>query len=122
MEYAGLPIKRVVLFKCEWYDPSHRGIKKHDKYGIVEIRSSRKYKKYDPFIFAQQAEQVYYASYPDTCRDKRDWMVVIKTKARSTITAPEANMEEPFQEDDISESHKLIKMKTLEILYKILMR
>ena len=30
-------------------------------------------------------------------------MVVIKIKARSTITAPEANMEEPFQKDDISE-------------------
>ena len=31
-----------------------------------------------------------------TCRDKHDWMVIIKTKAWATITAPEANMEEPF--------------------------
>ena len=37
LEYAGLPIKMVVLFKCEWYDPSHWGTKKHDKYGIVEV-------------------------------------------------------------------------------------
>ena len=64
------------------------------------------YKKYDPFIFAQQAEQVYYASYPDTC-DKRDWIVVIKTKAQSTITAPEANMKEHFQEDNIPESPQI---------------
>ena len=27
LKYTGLPIKRVVLFKCEWYDPSHRGTK-----------------------------------------------------------------------------------------------
>lgn len=31
-------------------------------------------------------------------------MVVIKRKPRGTITAPEANMEEPFQEYEILES------------------
>ena len=46
---------------------------------------------------------MYYASYPYTCRDKYNWMVVIKTNARSIITAPEANMEEAFQNDDIPE-------------------
>ena len=46
---------------------------------------------------------MYYASYADTCRDKYDWIVVIKTKARTTITTPETNMEESFQEDDILE-------------------
>jgi len=29
-------------------------------------------------------------------------MVVIKIKARATMTAPEANMEKPFWEDEIS--------------------
>jgi len=37
LEYASLPIKRVVLFKCEWYDPSPRETKIHDKYSIVEV-------------------------------------------------------------------------------------
>ena len=37
LKYVVLPLKRVVLFKCEWYDPSVRGTKIHDKYGIVEV-------------------------------------------------------------------------------------
>jgi len=93
LEYACLPIKRVVLFKCEWYNPSPQGTKIHVKYGIVKVQSSRKYRKYDPFIFVKQVEQLYFKSYPDTCHDKYDWMVVIKTKAWGTITALEANME-----------------------------
>ena len=72
LEYASLPIKRAVLFKYEWYDPTPRGTKIHDKYSIMEIRSSRKYRKYDSVIFSKQAEQVYYASYPDTFHDKYD--------------------------------------------------
>ena len=63
LEYAGLPIKMVVLFKCELYDPSHWGTKIHNKYGIVEVRSLRRYKKYNSFIFAQQAEQFFLSFY-----------------------------------------------------------
>ena len=50
---------------------------------------------------------MYYASYADTCRDKYDWIVVIKTNGRSTITTPETNMEEYFQEDNIPERPKI---------------
>ena len=42
-------------------------------------------------------------NYPDHCCDKNGWMVVIKTKARRIINAPEANMKEPFQDDEILE-------------------
>ena len=56
---------------------------------------------YDPFIFAQQAEQVYYTSY---LKSRQGWRGVIKTKARNIIPKSkesEANdgMKEPFQAD-----------------------
>jgi hypothetical protein len=76
--------------------------KKIDSYGIVEVRASRKYKHYDPFIFAQQAKQVYFTQYPE---GQNDWLAVIKTKARSTIQTLEADKPErdiPYQDESIA--------------------
>jgi hypothetical protein len=88
LEYPGEPIKRVVLFKCSWFDPtSNIGTRVHKHHGIVEVNSQRRYSKYEPFILAQQAIQVYYTPYPEKRRDNTNWLVVIKTKARSTIDA-----------------------------------
>jgi len=33
--------KKVVLFYCDWFDPSRRGIKVDSKYGIVDIRMDK---------------------------------------------------------------------------------
>ena len=93
--------KVVTLFKCEWFDNSPRGTKM-DKHGNIEIHWTRRYTVgYDPFILAQQAEQVYYTSYPTS---RQGWRGVIKTKARNIIPKskePESNdgMAEPFQAD-----------------------
>jgi len=60
LEYFGEPTKRVVLFACHWFDPLiPRGTRLLKPYGIVEVRHRGKYNKYDPFILAQQAVQVY---------------------------------------------------------------
>ena len=65
------------------------------------MKQSRHYRVYDPFIFAQQAEQVYYTSYPE---GHRGWLAVLKIKARSAvmdnITPPH---EDAFQ--DVHEIH-----------------
>ena len=88
IEYTGLPTKKLVLFKCEWFDPiANRGTKVYKQYGIVEVHGLRRYNKYDPFIFAQQATQVYYSPYPNGCH-KENWLAVIKVKARSIIDCP----------------------------------
>ena len=79
MRYSGWPNKKIVLFRCEWFDPSHRGTKVDHQHNIIEVKHTRKYRSYDPFIIAQHAKQVYYASYP-LRRDKADWWVVIKSK------------------------------------------
>ena len=57
--------KKVVLFKCEWYDPDKKGTKRHKQLKLVEINEKRRYPHYDPFIFAHQACQVYYTRGPE---------------------------------------------------------
>ncbi|KAK6777728.1 hypothetical protein RDI58_024446 [Solanum bulbocastanum] len=79
VRYSGWPKKKIVLFRCEWFDPSHRGTKMDHQHNIIEVKHTRKYRSYDPFIIAQNAKQVYYASYP-LRRNKADWWVVIKSK------------------------------------------
>ena len=45
LEYTKWPIRKLVLFKCEWFDPTPNQGTKIDKiFGIIEVRESRKYK------------------------------------------------------------------------------
>ncbi|RDY13672.1 hypothetical protein CR513_01372, partial [Mucuna pruriens] len=102
LEYTGFPIMKLVLFKCDWFDNTPNiGTKVHNKYEIVEVRTSRRYNKaYNPFIFAQQVEQVYYTPNP---YGHHSWLVVIKTKTRSRIIhniLPQIEQEAPYQDDD----------------------
>ncbi|CAH9127397.1 unnamed protein product [Cuscuta epithymum] len=65
ISYPNSPFKKVVLFNCDWFDTSpNRGTRVDAEYGIVEVQCNRRYQKYDPFIFAHNASQVYYAPYP----------------------------------------------------------
>ena len=108
LEYLGEPIKRVVQFKCAWVEPtSNIGTRVHKHHGIIEVNSQRSYSKYEPFILAQQAIQVYYTSYPEKRRDNRNWLVVIKTKVRSTIDS---------KSYAISQTHAYQVVKNVQVL------
>nr|GMD63915.1 uncharacterized protein LOC109173559 [Ipomoea batatas] len=86
IEYPNLPIKKVILFKCEWFDPKPNiGTGVLPEYGIVEVRQNRRYQKYDPFIIAQNASQVYYLPYPRGAKDKSNWSAVINVRSRGTF-------------------------------------
>lgn len=101
LEYPNPTTKRtrVVLFKCDWFDPTiDRGWRVHKQYGLVDINFKRKFMKYEPFILASQAEQVYFAEYPMKRKDRADWMAVCKIRARSMIDSPNL----AYQEDDVS--------------------
>ena len=80
LSYSGWPNKKIILFRCKWFDPTpRRGTNVHSQYNIIEVNKKREYDRYDPFIIAEKVRQVYYAPYP-LRRDKADWLVVIKTK------------------------------------------
>ncbi|KAL6581941.1 hypothetical protein OROMI_005955 [Orobanche minor] len=101
LEYPGLPIKQVVLFNCEWFDPTSTDTKVDPYYKLVEINHKRRFNRYEPFILATQATQVYYCTYPSLKRDKVDWWAVCKVKARSTVQFIEESISASFQEETI---------------------
>ncbi|KAF7827326.1 uncharacterized protein G2W53_018490 [Senna tora] len=72
--------------------------KVHPRYGIIEINRKKHFSKYEPFVLAQQSQQVYFAEYASKKRDRADWLVVCKIKSRSAINAPEL----AYQEDEVS--------------------
>ena len=67
LEYHNSSTKctRIVLFKCDWFDPQlDHGWRVHNQYGLVEVNIKRRFSKYEPFILAQQAQQMHYVEYP----------------------------------------------------------
>jgi len=76
-------------------------------YRIVEIRHERRYRKYDPFILAYVATQVYYMSYPQKTRDKLPWWVVIETKSRSRVDN-QYMLLVAYQEDNMSNVNAMV--------------
>ncbi|XP_055961025.1 uncharacterized protein LOC130015269 [Mercurialis annua] len=107
LEYPALPIKRTVLFKCNWFDPTDRGMSVHPRYNIVDVNHKRKYGKYEPFILAGQSGQVHYCTYPSKKKDKVNWWTVCKMRARSEIDMPDS-ITPAFQEDIIEQPLNVI--------------
>lgn len=105
VEYPGMPIKRVTLFRCHWYDPTTtgygHGTKVHKRYKLVDIHHGRSYRNYDPFVLASQASQVYYLSYPNTRQNTIQWKAVCKVKPNKFIIPTQKDsMESAFQDED----------------------
>ena len=110
MEYPALPLKRVILFNCQWFDPTPSiGTRSHPEYKLVDVNHTRRFNRYEPFILAEQAMQVYYASYPSTRKNMCNWWAVCKIKARGVVEVAETSKillsnAGAFQEDVI-ENH-----------------
>ncbi|CAD5327221.1 unnamed protein product [Arabidopsis thaliana] len=64
VEYPGVINLKCILFKCDWYDLGTKGVRV-TKYGVTEVNSTKRLRKYDPFILASQVEQVCYIPYPE---------------------------------------------------------
>ena len=103
LEYPGWPIKRTILFKCEWFDITPNvGMRIHKQYKLVDVNHTTRYAQDEPFVLAMQAQQVYYCTHLSLKRDTRSWWVVRKIKARGMIEMPtelEITPQDPFQEE-----------------------
>ncbi|KAL9664696.1 hypothetical protein QQ045_020101 [Rhodiola kirilowii] len=87
---------KVVLFKCRWYDPQF--VRSYPSNGIVILNTHRPYPRYDPYIFAQQAVQVYYVTFPGLAgKNNQGWVAICPVKPTNTIDMEVANV--PFQDD-----------------------
>ena len=79
-----------MLFACKWYNLTcSGGTYKYNHYKIIEINHTKRYEKFDLFIIAQNARQVYYLPYPG--KYKSNWKVVIKCKPRGKVKLEEAS-------------------------------
>ncbi|PHT42742.1 hypothetical protein CQW23_16767 [Capsicum baccatum] len=89
---------KLVLFYCDWFDPSKHGMKVDSQFGISKVQKRGKYSKFYPFIFPQTTTQVYYANHLERKGNKVDWWVVIKTKPREAVNT-RYNLEVAYQEE-----------------------
>ena len=85
LELQYLGGKRVVLFRCKWFDvyDTIRGVKM-DEYGVVSINCKRRLKTNEHFILASQANQAFYAN--DNVN--KGWHVVLKSQPHSSYDIP----------------------------------
>jgi len=70
-------LNNVLLFRCDWFDNTPRGTCCPKLCPFIEVNGTRRYRKYDPFIFATSATQVDCMRYPDRIRDTSNWWVVL---------------------------------------------
>ena len=53
LEYPALPMKRTVLCKCDWFDPTlNSEIMVYKAYKLVDINYRRLFNKYEAFVLA----------------------------------------------------------------------
>ncbi|XP_010462917.1 PREDICTED: uncharacterized protein LOC104743549 [Camelina sativa] len=100
---------QITLFKCKWYDSVlGRGIRKCNS-GVVDVNTSRKYNKYEPFIL----DQVCYIPYPYIKKPKREWHSVLKVNPRGNISREYENNEPALLQ---TETDDVVLITTIEDL------
>jgi hypothetical protein len=109
---------KTILFKCTWMDNSPRVMCVHKLYKIVEVNRKERYSKKEPFALGHQAYQVYFAPYPNTKNERRNWEVVFKTNSRTDFDAP-VEMNDVFQEEAISKSKSLLSTINIDEIVDI---
>jgi len=85
--------KEVMLFQCDWFDvpPAPSKIKSKSKgysreeYGIIDIDTTKLRYVDEPYIMANQAEQVCYVK----SARKSNWSSVLRMKPRNLFAMPE---------------------------------
>ena len=96
---------------CDWFDPTpNRGIRVHEQYNIVET-----FVKYEPFVLAIQAAQVYFCSYPSLRKDKVDWWVISKIKPRKVVVMPRTFSKTTYMQETPPFQEELIEIHNVEI-------
>ena len=76
----------MVLFDCDWFDPTPSGTKRTENLGLVEVKHAARLSVFEPFVMASQVKQVYYLPYACTKRpDLAKWWVVYQVSPRGYI-------------------------------------
>ena len=88
----------------------------HEQYNIVEINHRRRYDKYEPFVLAMQAAQVFFfCSYLSFRNDKVDWWVVSKIKPRGVVVMLRSFSKTMYAQEPLPFQEELIEIQNVEI-------
>ena len=79
---------KLVVFRCHWFDPTERGLRKTPSIGLVEVKPSTTYSRSDVFVVAHQAKQVYYLPYPCKKEGLNGWEVVFHVSPHGKLPMP----------------------------------
>jgi hypothetical protein len=81
LSYLGAQNK-ILLLRCHWFDPIN-GVKVDERYGLVDVKHKSRLSSNEPFVLASQAQQVYYAMYPQSnIRGSSDWWAACKVRRK----------------------------------------
>jgi len=97
LEYPGLVVLKVMLFKCTWFDPTLGRGTRRNRWGGIDVNRGRAYGSYDPFILASQADQVCFVPYPTVKRRKEEWWAAVKIEPRGVLTITDDTPDAAFQ-------------------------
>ena len=53
----------VVIFECDWFDPTPAGVRRTENLGLVEVKHSSRLTNFEPFVLASQVKQSKYIIY-----------------------------------------------------------
>jgi hypothetical protein len=81
IELSYLGNMNVFILRCRWFDPVH-GVKADGTYGLIDVKHRSKLHSNEPFVLAEQAQQVYYTKYPSTKKSVDEWWAACKVKNR----------------------------------------
>ena len=85
---------QLVIFECDWFDPTPAGVRRTENLGLVEVKHSSRLSNFDPFVLASQVKQVYYLSYACNSRqDLSEWWVVYHVAPRDRLLAIDSSTE-----------------------------
>jgi hypothetical protein len=93
--FGGTKELKVVFCECEWFDPVNGT--RVDDFGMVEVKHELRYSR-NNLLFAHQAHQVYYLSYP--LKSMKHWWVVHKVNPEMDTHRYDAYMER-HDDDDV---------------------
>jgi len=116
LEYVALN-KKISLFYYEWFDSTiNVGTRFHSQYNLVVIKLSGRYGSCDPLILPQKVRQVYYASYPNICKNLCGWYVPIKTQPRGYVQVDNINDELSYQAYETTNMLRVTRIEHLQCL------
>ncbi|CAH9114557.1 unnamed protein product [Cuscuta europaea] len=76
---------KIIVFRCEWFEPSCRGTRLHPLYNIVDVNTQHRLRTSDCYSLASQADQVVYVPYPNTKKRVNRWVSVIQCMPRAFV-------------------------------------